>query len=345
MQCTLLIPHLWWARDAGEEAYRGLALPHLETLASRAQHSRFPAIGWEGWLCQAFEVERQRDWPIAPLTLMIDGGEVGDAYWLRADPVHLRPHRDRLLLADSTAFPVPRAEADALVAALNAHFEADGLRFTAPCAERWYLRLDADPEIATSALDDAAGAIVDPFLPSGAKAMHWQRIANEVQMLLHAHEVNAAREARGELPINGVWLWGGGRRAAVHGRHFSSVTGDEPLVAALAASADIAAAPLGSGAEAWLRSDFMSGPGRQHLVVLGQLTAPARRGDLEAWRRALEALDAHWIAPLLIALRAGKFEELALVAPGLEACQRFELRRVDLLRFWRLRRSLAHYVA
>lgn len=343
MQCTILIPHLWWSRGAGEEAYRELHLPNLETLAARARLCRFAPIGWEGWLCQAFEVERQRDWPVAPLTLTIDGGEVGEGYWLRADPVHLRAYRDRLVLADASAFAVSRAESDALIAALNAHFEADGLRFSAPHTERWYLRLDADPQIATAALDDVAGAAIDPFLLRGANAMHWQRIVNEAQMLLHAHGVNEAREARGELPINGVWLWGGGRRATVPGRHFSTLTGDDPLAVALAAHADIAAAPLAPGAQEWLKSDFAIGAGRNHLVLLGQLVRPARRGDLETWRNTLQALDVHWIAPLLDALKAGQLRELALVAPGIGACQRFDLRRTDLMRFWRMRRSLAHY--
>lgn len=341
-RCTLLIPHLWWSRHAGAEVYRDLPLPGLRAVVTRARHSRFAAVEWEAWLCQAFEVERQRDWPVAPLTLTIDGAEPGDGYWLRADPVHLRPHRDRLVLADSSAFEIPPAEAAALIKALNAHFEVDGLRYSAPHPDRWYLRLESDPQIATCPLDDAAGAIIDPYLPRGANAMQWHRISNEAQMLLHAHEVNQAREARGELTINGVWFWGGGHQVAVPGRHFSTVTGDDPLSVALATNADVATLPLPRSAAAWLRSDPFN-TGSHHLVVLGALTSPARRGDLEAWRDALAVLDADWIAPLLGALRGGKIAELALVAPGSEVCQRFELHRADLLRFWRMRRSLADF--
>ncbi|MCI3953332.1 MAG: phosphoglycerate mutase [Burkholderiales bacterium] len=341
-RCTLLIPHLWWSRDAGAEVYRDLSLPALRAVVTRARHSRFAAVEWEAWLCQAFEVERQRDWPVAPLTLTIDGAEPGDGYWLRADPVHLRPHRDRLVLADSSAFEIPPAEAAALIDALNAHFEVDGLRYSAPHPDRWYLRLESDPQIATCPLDAAAGAIIDPYLLRGANAMQWHRISNEAQMLLHAHEVNQAREARGELTINGVWFWGGGHQVAVPGRHFSTVTGDDPLAVALATNADVATLPLPRSAAAWLRSDPFNA-GSHHLVVLGALTSPARRGDLEAWRDALAALDADWIAPLLSALRGGKIAEFALVAPGSEVCQRFELHRADLLRFWRMRRSLTDF--
>lgn len=343
MQCTLLIPHLWWSRDAAGDAYRDLALPELQTLLSRARPRNFPATGWEEWLCRAFEVERQCDWPIAPLTLTIDGGDPGDAYWLRADPVHLRPHRDQLLLADSNAFPVSQAEASALASALNAHFEGEGLSFSAPRPERWYLRLADDPQIATYPLDDVAGTLIDPCLPTGVNALRWHRISNEIQMLLHAHPVNETREANGDLPINGVWLWGGGRRAAVPGRHFSALVSDDALAVALAANADIPVTPGTDDGERWLRTACMTRPAAHHLLVLKQLMEPARRGDLSAWRSAVEGFDRRWIAPLLAALKTGTIRQLVLVAPGRTGCRRFELRRADLFRFWRRRRPLADY--
>ena len=343
MQCTLLIPHLWWSRDAAEDAYRNLALPELQTLLARARCHGFPAIGWEEWLCQAFEVERQRDWPVAPLTLTVDGGDPGEAYWLRADPVHLRPHRDQLLLADSNAFALSPAEAGALTAALNAHFKAEELQFSAPRPDRWYLRLAADPEIATHPLDDVAGSLIEHCLPAGPNALRWHRISNEIQMLLHAHAVNEAREARGELTINGVWLWGGGRRVAVRGRHFSALTGDDALAVALAANADIALTPPAEHGQSWLHAANVNRAGARSLVVLMQLTGAARRGDLAAWRSALEELDRRWIAPLLAALKSGAIRQLVLVAPGRAGCQRFELNRAALFRFWRVRRALASY--
>jgi hypothetical protein len=336
-----LIPHLWWSRDAAGDAYRDLAVPQLQTLMARARYRRFPAIGWQEWLCQAFEVERQRDWPIAPLTLAIDGGDPADAYWLRADPVHLRPHRDQLLLADSTAFAVSQSEADALVHALNTHFEVEGLRFTAPRPDRWYLGLAADPEIVTHSLDEVAGTFVDPYLPTGAKALHWHRISNEIQMLLHAHAVNEAREAKGDLTINGVWLWGGGRPTAVRGRHFSALGSDDALALALAAHAEVPVMPCTDDAKGCLRS--ASGPAAHYLLILTALTGPARRGDLEAWRGAAEELDRRWVAPLLEALRDGVIRQLVLVAPGHTGCQRFELNRSMLFRFWRTRHTLAAY--
>src|SRR5689334_13041556 len=90
MQCTLLIPHLFWPGEAAAATTAGLTLSHLQKLLARAQCERHPGLPTEAWLCEAFEVERQQDWPIAALTLAFDGGEPGTDYWLRADPIHLK---------------------------------------------------------------------------------------------------------------------------------------------------------------------------------------------------------------------------------------------------------------
>ncbi|MGQ0749278.1 MAG: hypothetical protein ACT4PS_01965 [Betaproteobacteria bacterium] len=343
MPHTLLIPHLWWSRDVAGEAYRDLAVPMLEMALTRATRRSYAAIGWEAWLCQTFEVERQRDWPIAPLTLTIDGGDPAGAYWLRADPVHLRADRDRLVLADSSAFEISRDEADTFVESLNAHFAAEKLHFSAPVPQRWYLRLDSDPQIATSPLDDAAGASIDPHLPRGARALPWHRMMNEAQMLLHGCAANEARESRGELPVNGVWLWGGGRRASVAGRHFATVTANDPLTLALGAHADIPAAPLDEDGEHWMRRLPAADSGETHLAVLEQLAPCARRGDLAAWRDALLQLERRWIAPLVAALKKGRIDALVLIVPADEACVRFELTRSAIFRFWRRHRALGFH--
>src|SRR3954466_4547484 len=80
MQCTLLIPHLIWPRAAYDDVARDLPLPALTTLLARSTLERHDPISPEAWLCQAFEVERQHDWPLAPLTLALDGGEPSAGY-------------------------------------------------------------------------------------------------------------------------------------------------------------------------------------------------------------------------------------------------------------------------
>jgi hypothetical protein len=336
MQCTLLIPDLWWPHGEPGEVCRDLALPELELLLARSRRHVFPAVGIDAWLCQAFEVERGADWPVAALTLEADGVDPQQAYWLRADPVHLRPEPGGLVLTEIGDWPVAPAEAATLIETLNRQFAADGIAFVAPCPQRWYVHVEADPQIATVALDEVVDRPIDPHLPAGSGALAWHRVLNEIQMLLHDHPVNREREARGFPPVNSVWLWGGGRSPRVHGRHFTAVWSAEPLAHALAMKTAMFTAPPPPGAEDWLhRLKIHAEAGAHHLLILRDLAAAARRADAVAWREAITELNRRWFSPLLAALRNGLVGRLALVAPHREGCMRFELARTDLMRVWR----------
>lgn len=336
MQCTLLIPDLWWPHGEPGEACRDLALPGLELLLARSRRCVFPPIGTIAWLCQAFEVERVTDWPVAPLTLEADGLDPQQAYWLRADPVHLRADQGGLVLSEIGDWPLSPEEAAALVETLDRQFAADGIAFIAPCPQRWYVRLDTDPQIVTVALEEVAGRSIDAHLPAGSGALAWHRILNEIQMLLHDHPVNREREARGLPQVNSVWLWGGGRSPRVYGRHFTAVWSAEPLARALAAKAVAFAAPPPPDAQGWLGMlETHAEAGGHHLLVLTEPSAAARRGDASAWREAIAGLDRRWFSPLFAALRSGIVERLNLVVPHREGCARFELARADLMKVWR----------
>jgi hypothetical protein len=62
-------------------------------------------------------------------------------------------------------------------------------------------------------------------------ALPLTRWLNEVQMFLHGHPVNEAREACGKPVVNSLWLWGGGRQPAAQPATYSSVWSDNPLAA------------------------------------------------------------------------------------------------------------------
>jgi hypothetical protein len=344
MQCTLLIPDLLWPRNEAEQIARGLAVPALAILLARADIERLAPLSMAAWLCQAFEVERQQDWPIAPLTLAVDGGVAGDDYWLRADPVHLKIAQDRLLLVDASHFDVTSEDAQSLVEKLHQHFLHAGMTFHAPHPRRWYVKVPRTPDLVTHTIFEAAGADVQRHLPQGGEAVAWHGIFNEVQMLLHEHPVNEEREARGELPINSVWFWGGGTRPAVRARHFEHVWSDDSVATALAAAAgaETAAEPIGS--EAWVdaAASVQNGPG-SHLVVLDALAGTHAYEDAGTWRAELARLDTTWFAPLRDALRDGRIAQLTLVSLGETASIRFSVRRSDLLKLWRRPKALAEY--
>jgi len=329
MHCVLYIPDFFSAE--GLPPADGFAA--AETLMARGRRKRIASISPEAWLFGRFGVERQRDWPVAPYTLLADGGAPERHFWMRADPVHLRVGRDSLGLADSATFEVSRAESEALVETLNHHFGGTMLFYPMRPA-RWYVRLEKAPDMQTTPAAAARGAAIDKKLPSGPDAMRFHALMNEAQMPLHEHPVNAEREARGEPALNSVWFWGGGVIAAAKDRPFSTVVGDDPLARGLALAAGIPVRALPKDAGSMLADLGEEG------VALVVLDAP-REAQLRERRAALER---DWFGPLLAALKSGRIGMLTLQLCGADSLLEVETVRSDLRYFWRRRKPLSAYV-
>ena len=136
------------------------------------------------------------------------GNQPDNAYWLYAAPVHLQLQRDTFTLAGVLTLELE--ESDALIAALNKHFEADKLMFFWH-EKQWFLRLQSNPNIQTHAPQAALNKAVGAYLPTGEGAMQWAAFTNELQMLLFEHPINQAREAKGLPAVNSLWCYSGGR--------------------------------------------------------------------------------------------------------------------------------------
>jgi hypothetical protein len=320
-----------------EDAARGLRLPGLELLLGKGAVADSGSETPEGWLFRRFGVQRRGDWPVAALTLLADGADPGRGFWMRADPVSLRADGARLVLADSAAFRISAEEAGALAQALSRHFRDDGLEFRPLRPQRWYLRLPSAPALVCRAPREAAGRHVDEFLPAGPDALHWHRLMNEAQMLLHRHPVNEAREERGEPPVNSVWPWGAGRLPDAAAATCAAAWSDEPLATGLARLAGVECRPLPPSAALWLQE---AAGGGEALAVLDELGAAARGGGA-TWREALQALEKSWFAPLAEALRSRRLARLAVSCPGAERSRELVVEAGDFRKFWRGPKPLA----
>ncbi len=137
-------------------------------------------------------------------------GQPAHAYWMYVAPVHLTLGRDNFFMAEPAPLPLTVEEATQVVDSLNAHFADDGLHFIAK-EEAWYLGLDVDPNIKTTALKHVLNQDIAQSMPKGDGALAWARLQNEIQMLLSRHPVNQARESIGQPVMNSVWCYGLGR--------------------------------------------------------------------------------------------------------------------------------------
>ena len=336
MHCQLFIPDFLPAASAPA----GDRLDALETLTARGRRSRRPAFSSEAWLFGRFEIQKQRDWPVAPYSLLADGGAPERHFWMRADPVHLRVGRDSVALMDSGAFEVSRHEAEALVEALNRHF-GDALRLYPLRPQRWYARLAQAPELEATPPRAVRGRPIEEHLPAGRDAMRFDALMNEAQMVLHEHPVNDGREARGAPAINSVWFWGGGVFGAPGARPFDAVIANDRLACGLALAAGAGARALPKSAQALLAGGADEGAA---LVVLDSMQDETGYADEARLLELRAALERDWFAPLLAALESGRIGMITLHLSGADSLLEVEIARSDLRHFWRLRKPLSAYV-
>ena len=327
----LVIPDLYLPKNIVAEMCAGLRLPILEKILARGRSEILPPNPLESHLFELFDVPLQLDVPVAPVGAAFDG--LPEGCWLRADPVHLNMQRDQLLL--SGVLPCYE-EATEFCQSLNTHFFDQGMAFFAPHPQRWYVRLDTLPRIRTMPLSAVLGANVRDALPTGVDAVRWHQLLNEIQMLLFEHPLNQVREARGELPINSVWLWGGGQSVPFISKNYDRVSSDEVLPEMFAKAAGV---PFSTWLEQW---NEVSRDGRQLLVWNG-LSSALQAGDLAGWRAALQAFEIGYAQPLWQALRSGGLAQLQLDISGEGGIRSLLLKRSDTWIFWRRTKRLAEY--
>lgn len=322
MHCELIVPGLLSART--EARY-----PALELLLARGRREGCDSLSLEQWLHEAFE--QPGDMLAAgALGLAASGADAGDGWWARADPVHLRVLRDRVVVAPGEALQISVDEASQFLSSLNQYFSGTATFHTLD-ARRWIARFSKEKIFLQKPAIEAAGRDV-------ATARGDEALLTEIQMLLHAHPVNEAREARGEPAVNSVWLWGAGRMPAEAQGEWRSVAASEPSALGLAQLAGMRRLELPASAAAWL--ELLPEEGR-HLAVLDALRAPVALEQQAEYEEAVAALERLWFEPLLAALRAGRIGMVSVRAP--DAGAGVETVRGDLRRFWRRPRAIGRY--
>ncbi len=225
----LLIPFAAPPSDAARAALAALPLANLRAALARCGPAQRDA--GEPWTFSAPHeraLARARGWsgddgrlPFAAEAAAADGvlgAAAAGAAWGLVTPSHWHVGTDQVSLLPPSQLALSEAESLALFAAVRSLFVDEGFGFTWGAPLRWYAVHDSLAQLRTASLDRVAGRNVDPWLGSDAAARRVRRLQSEVQMLLHTHPVNAAREERGLVPVNSFWLSGCGVAQASGGR-------------------------------------------------------------------------------------------------------------------------------
>ena len=286
LQVDLLLPLAF--RRLGEWAAGFESLPELPELAAllgRARAERLPVRGSEATLlwCLDPRLDPAAELPAAR-RLHPEAACCADLVHLQADALDLR-------LLPTDALALAGEEIAALAAELNAHLAPQGLRWLDLGGGRGALAGLDTTGWRTVPPDAVAGGGVLAHLSRDPAAAAANRLFTELQMVLHEAPVNRAREARGALPANALWLWGAGDQPpgppAV-----DALWSDDPLARRLGEAAGLAVAPLPAR---WADAPLPAA-GRL-LVVHGGLRAAAVADDMPAWGEAMAALCRDWLLP------------------------------------------------
>lgn len=231
-----------------------------------------------------------------------------------ATPVHLVAGLDTVRLHPTGLLQVDE-EAQQLLARDFAKVFA-GSGWSLHATGRREMLLAGGPALSAGALrsqDPALWVGADPRggLPAGPGASALARLGAEIEMWLHEHPVNRARDARAMLSVSGLWIWGGGE-----GKIDTPVsTVSQPAVATVAWANDLFAdglaklngytlEPLPRG---WPASARMKLPSDTDRLVVCELRT-------EWGEHTLEILERDWIAPALEQWRAGGWHSATLLA-------------------------------
>lgn len=216
----LLIPFAASLSESGQAAFAELALPSLEELLARMQvgsrlegdeyrlsmpHERVMALalGWQG---------DDGALPWAARSAAMDGVDTmrGRKAWGLVSPVHWQVGREHLTMGDPDDLGLDSDEARAFFEAVQPLLRSEGWVFVLRAPTRWYVAHESLAGLPTASLDRAIGRNPDFWMPDHPAAAAVKRLQSEVQMLLHTHPLNDAREAAGKLPLNSFWLSGCG---------------------------------------------------------------------------------------------------------------------------------------
>jgi len=333
VRLTLLVPELIWPEPADQFTLGKLAAPGFEWLLARADCAMQPRQPFETGLAQCFGLAAA---PLGALRLLGEGNAAArSGHWFCADPVHLRFHQERIILADAGAFELEIDEAMAIIESLNVEF-ADIGQFHAATARRWYLQLNTAVDHVSAPISAVAGRRVDSNLPKGDSTL--TRWLNEVQMFLHGHPINERRQAEGKPAVNSMWLWGGGAigpATPAPAPKFSGVWTDNPLAIGLAHSLEI---PVHAPSENL--NALLPQVGESPLVILDHLLPRVLYEDGDGWRQAFEKLETDWFAPLKTAL-GSKFDRIDLIAPTIYGQLHYTLTASASWKFWKSGQPMA----
>jgi len=237
------------------------------------------------------------------------------------DPVFIQIDKEDAVICAHEAIGLTENEAQHFIEDLNIHFAEDGFKLHYHSAHHWLL--EAELDLVTTSLSSAMHKNLSQLQPVGVTEKQWRTLQNEIQMLLYNHPENQARESRGDIPVNSLWLWGGGEPEQYE-RIVDTVFSDEAWISDVAQLYEIET----HGVDTFSKLEDLDGACL--LAYLDPLDA-IRKNDAFAWLDSLGRFEEK-IAPSIVnLLEKGKLDHVTVYSDTVS----ISLQKKDLKKWWK----------
>lgn len=320
---SLVLPFALPAPEFAPDLTRALQTPALAALLSKTSDVRYRPLDTDArvlphelWIARALGVAHGLVPGVATSAMRAIGLDPDDGMWFVVNPTHIQIARTHLQMGDMRQLDLREDEARALFDSARPCFEDAGYALAWGTHDTWFMRADAWTEITTASPDAAVNMNLTDWMPSGPQARAFRKLQNDVQVTWFTDPANAAREARGQLPINSFWPWGNASMATEHAQQLVAKVSGKPLVRPRVAAFD---APGWLAALADRRLDTLAGldallDGDDNwLLACGNVVGPGIAADWSGWLQQMQRLETELFAPLLAALKNGRVKTVRLV--------------------------------
>jgi hypothetical protein len=296
-ELTLILTDFYLDHESDRAAAGWPRLATLETLLARGELRNSP--DWRAWVYRRIGLPAPSRIPIASIAHAAHpshANTAGSGQWWLAHCVHLEAGIDRVY--SSTATPVLSAgEWAELEHGFNAAFSTVGFRLVDGSGAHAFILSTSDLDADTTDPLRVSGGDILRALPRGAAAPTLKRLMTEIQMWLHDHPVNIARQERGVATVNGLWIWGGAQcPPAAPAGTLPALHSDDGFLRGLWRMGGATGEPVPDAFEA-LDLD------RDEAMIVTLARAPAAS---ESAAQVLSIVERDWFQPALATLRRGR---------------------------------------
>lgn len=282
-------------------------------------------------LAEILDLNIKADFPSAALTLLAKDMYGSGKFYMHADPVHLQADMDHAVLTSSADLDINVDEATVFCRILNQHFNQDGLEFFAINKDQWFVSSNDRIDMITTPLVEATGRNVNFILPQGDDSVRWKQVLTEAQMLLHSHELNAAREDAGQLSINSLWFHGSGELSALNSTGIDVICSKDDMFKGLASHIQCDYLKVSDTVNEYAGFLLSCKPGSKNVLHISELGHLVNYTDVSMWLGKLTELLDSWIYPLLKITNKNNIKVTLYPCNG----KRYQFSRYDFLKFWR----------